>query len=204
MKYSILSPIQIDISSMFEEIKHICSDLDKLQKVRDYQENQNHNQSSKIDYLDKMKKFYWKRTKANLQIFKVPDTLKVQILEKFYWLHSLKEEPTISLQVISGGSILLPHKDENRSCSILISINDNKSFTNFYQEKTLENQMVPDPENIILKQSVCFGIGENWFFDNRSVHSVTLEQPIRINLSIGFDKVEFKKLCEVAFSYALV
>lgn len=204
MKYSVLSPIPIDISDLFPDIMSLFQDMSNLEKVRDYQENQNHNDSSKTTYLEAMKRHYWKRTKANLQVFKAPTTISDIVIERFKWLESIPEKPLVSLQLINGGSILLPHRDENRSCSILISINDNRSFTNFYQEKIQQDEMVPHPDNISLKQSTCFGIGENWFFDNKTIHSVSLEQPTRINLSIGFNDITIKQLCEVAFSYAMV
>jgi hypothetical protein len=198
MKYAALSPIQTDISDLFPEILNLFKNIESLEKVRDYQENKTHNEESRTDYVELMKRHYWKVSKANLQIFKLPEEIKEKVLIKFDWLKDLDETPNIGLQLMSGGSILLPHKDENRSSSIIVSVNDEKSFTEFYQEKILENQLVPNPDNIILKQTCCFGIGENWLFDNQQVHSVRLNQPIRINISIGFNKIDFKTLCRYA------
>lgn len=198
MKYAALSPIQVDINDLFPEILNLFKEIDSLEKVRDYQENKTHNESSKTDYVELMKRHYWRLSKANLQIFKLPEETKEKILSRFDWLKNIDEEPNLGLQLMSGGSILLPHKDENRASSIIVSVNDSSSFTEFYQEKNLENQLVPHPDNIILKQTCCFGIGESWLFDNQQVHSVRLNQPIRINISIGFNKIDFKKLCRYA------
>jgi hypothetical protein len=198
MKYAVLSPIQSDISDLFPKIIDLFKNIESLEKVRDYQENKTHNEESKTDYVDLMKRHYWRVSKANLQIFKLPEDIKEKVLIKFDWLKDLGEEPNLGLQLMSGGSVLLPHKDENRASSIIVSVNDEKSFTEFYQEKILENQLVPHPDNIILKQTCCFGIGENWLFDNQQVHSVRLNQPARINISIGFNKIDFKTLCRYA------
>jgi len=198
MKYAALSPVQTDISELFPKIIDLFKNIESLEKVRDYQENKTHNEESKTDYVDLMKRHYWRLSKANLQIFKPPTETKEKILSRFDWLKNIDEEPNLGLQLMSGGSILLPHKDENRASSIIVSVNDSSSFTEFYQEKNLENQLVPHPDNIILKQTCCFGIGESWLFDNQQVHSVRLNQPIRINISIGFNKIDFKKLCRYA------
>lgn len=198
MKYATLSPVQVDISDLFPKIVDLCKNIDCLEKIRDYQENKIHNESSNTDHVDLMKRHYWKSSKANLQIFKLTSDMKDSILSRFDWLKDLGEDPNLGLQLVSGGSILLPHKDENRTSSIVISVNDSSSFTEFYQEKILENQLVPHPDNIILKQTCCFGIGESWLFDNQQVHSVRLNQPVRINISIGFNQIKFATLCRHA------
>jgi hypothetical protein len=198
MKYSALSPVQTDIDDLFPTILNLFKNTESLEKVRDYQENKTHNEESKTDHVDLMKRHYWRVSKANLQIFKLPEEIKEKVLIKFDWLKGLDEEPNLGLQLMSGGSVLLPHKDENRTSSIIVSVNDEKSFTEFYQEKIPEKQLVPHPDNIILKQTCCFGIGESWLFDNQQVHSVRLNQPVRINISIGFNKIDFKTLCRYA------
>lgn len=196
------SPVQTNINDLLEDIGSLYFKLDTLEKLRDYRENTSHSTESKTTHLEAMRQHHWKKTKANLQVFKLPDNLRDEISKRFEWLNDL-EKPTIGFQVISGGAFLLPHKDETRKSSIIISVNDNTSISEFYSEKNPEDQMVPHPDNIHWAAGTRMLNGESWLFDNSSVHAVQLNKPVRLNISLGFDKTNFKNLCEYIINYAV-
>lgn len=192
-RYCQYSPVQINITDMFPKILLAASNFETLENTRDYGKNLTHKDSN-TKYAKELYKKYWKCSKGILKIYKLPDEIKIELANRFQWLSPLGEEPKISLQIISGGAVCVPHKDEERSSSILIPINDSSSFTEFYDEKIIENQIFPNPDNIDLFASIRFTAGENWIFNHKSVHAVQLNQPVRVTIAIGFNHIDYQSL----------
>ncbi len=200
MKHCQYSPVQTDIKDLFPRILLAAEDLESLENTRDYGSNLTHKNPNTL-YAKELYKRYWKFSKGILKIYKLPDEIKNEISKRFSWLDGVGEEPKISLQIISGGSVCVPHKDEERKCSILISVNDNSSYSEFYDEKIVENQVFPNTDNISLFASIRFSKGENWIFNHKSVHGVQLNQPVRITVAIGFNEINYEDLCNFVDKY---
>lgn len=193
MRHCQFSPVQTDVSDLIQEIIKSAEDVEKLESMRDYGSKQTH-KNSNIKHADELYKKYWKYSKGILRIYRLPRNLEDEVIKRFSWLSPLGEIPKISLQIISGGAICIPHKDEERLCSILISINDNSSYTEFFDETIVEDELFPNPNNINLFASIRFRQGENWIFNHKSVHSVQLNQAKRITIAVGFDTVDYNTL----------
>lgn len=200
MRYCQYSPVQIDIKDLFPNILDAAENLKDLENTRDYGNNLSH-KSNNTRHAQELYKRYWKSSRGILKIYKLPTNLRDTIAERFSWLESIGEEPKISLQVISGGAVCVPHKDEERKSSILISVNDNSSYTEFYDERIIEDQVFPHPDNIHLFASLRFSKGENWIFNHKSVHGVQMNQPLRITVAVGFNEIEYDTLCRFIDKY---
>jgi hypothetical protein len=205
MRHVQYSPIQTDINDLFFKILNAAENVESLENTRDYGETLVH-KNSNIKYAKELYKKYWKYSKGILKIYKLPNDIRDEIASRFSWLESIGEEPKISLQIISGGAVCVPHKDEERFSSILISVNDSVSQTEFYDEKIVEDQLFPNPDNIFPFATVRFSKGENWLFNHKSVHSVQLNQAKRITVSIGFNTIDYDTLCNFVnrYKYELV
>ncbi len=201
MRHFQFSPVQVDIKDLFPQILNAAENVNDLENTRDYGSTIAH-KNSNTKYARELYRRYWKFSKGILKIYKLPEELKAEIAKRFSWLEGIGEEPKISLQIISGGSVCVPHKDEERRSSILISINDDVSYSEFYDEKIVEDQLFPNPENISLFASVRFSKGENWLFNHKSVHGVQMNQATRVTVAVGFNEIDYETLCNFVDKYS--
>lgn len=200
MRHFRYSPVQTNIKDLFPQILTVSENVDELENTRDYGSSLTHKDSN-TKYARELYRRYWKYSKGILKIYKLPDEIKNEIAKRFSWLSPLGEEPKISLQIISGGAVCVPHKDEERKSSILISVNDDASISEFYDEKIVEDQLFPNPDNITLFATARFSRGENWLFDHKSVHGVQLNQAKRITIAVGFNEINYDELCNFVDKY---
>lgn len=200
MRHFKYSPVQTEVKDLFPKILFAAENVDDLENTRDYGASVSH-KDSKLTYAKELYRRYWKYSKGILKIYKLPDDIKNELAKRFEWLEPLGEAPKISLQIISGGSVCVPHKDEERLSSILISVNDDVSCCEFFDEKIVEDQLFPNPDNISLFASVRFTRGENWLFNHKSVHGVQLNQAKRVTIAIGFNTVSYDTLHDFVDKY---
>ena len=127
--------------------------------------------------------------------------IKDKLHSQLGFLNLIREEPKIIFQTISDSGFLLPHRDVNRLCSIMICLNDNTGINYFYEDVTGNTSMFSLPENIKKIYTYKMSKGVPYLFDNQTIHSLYLRSAPKIAVCLNFYAVPYTELVMLLGQY---